>query len=117
MSKGGDNREQRAHIRQAARDGKSAGEAGVSTGAQRQVGRRPGAGTPGPARREGQDLTGSATRRALVPQETWRLADTAQRRRGLCPSAAYTAATSIRLPPAVLTGRATPPGSPLARPR
>jgi hypothetical protein len=36
MSKGGDNREQRAHIRQAARDGKSAGEAGVSTGAQRQ---------------------------------------------------------------------------------
>jgi len=38
MSKGGDNREQRAHIRQAARDGKSAGEAGVSTGAQRQTG-------------------------------------------------------------------------------
>ena len=38
MSKGGDNREQRAQIRQAARDGKSAGEAGVSTGADRQVG-------------------------------------------------------------------------------
>ena len=37
MSKGGDNREQRAHIRQAARDGKSAGDAGVSTGAQRQL--------------------------------------------------------------------------------
>jgi hypothetical protein len=38
MSKGGNNREQRAHIRQAARDGKTAGEAGVSTGAQRQIG-------------------------------------------------------------------------------
>ena len=38
MSKGGDNREQRAHIRQAERDGKTAGEAGVSTGAQRQIG-------------------------------------------------------------------------------
>ncbi len=38
MSKGGNNREQRAHIRQAARDGKGAGEAGVSTGAQRQIG-------------------------------------------------------------------------------
>jgi hypothetical protein len=38
MSKGGDNREQRAHIRQAARDGKGAGEAGVSTGAERQIG-------------------------------------------------------------------------------
>ncbi len=38
MSKGGDNREQRAHIRQAERDGKSAGEAGVSTGADRQIG-------------------------------------------------------------------------------
>ena len=38
MSKGGDNREQRAHIRQAAREGKGAGEAGVSTGAQRQIG-------------------------------------------------------------------------------
>jgi hypothetical protein len=38
MSKGGDNREQRAHIRQAARDGKGAGEAGASTGAQRQIG-------------------------------------------------------------------------------
>jgi hypothetical protein len=37
-SKGGDNREQRAHIRQAARDGEGAGEAGVSTGAQRQIG-------------------------------------------------------------------------------
>ena len=38
MSKGGDNREQRAHVRQAAREGKSAGEAGVSTGADRQIG-------------------------------------------------------------------------------
>ena len=38
MSKGGDNREQRAHIRQANKEGKSAGEAGVSTGAQRQIG-------------------------------------------------------------------------------
>lgn len=38
MSKGGNNREQRAHIREAAREGKSAGEAGVSTGAQRQLG-------------------------------------------------------------------------------
>ena len=38
MSKGGDNREQRAHIREAAREGKSAGEAGVSTGADRQLG-------------------------------------------------------------------------------
>lgn len=38
MSKGGDNREQRAHIRQAARGGKTAGEGGVSTGAQRQIG-------------------------------------------------------------------------------
>ena len=37
MSKGGDNREQRAHIRQAAREGKSAGEAGLSTGAHRQL--------------------------------------------------------------------------------
>ena len=37
MSKGGDNREQRAHIRKAARDGKSAGEAGLSTGAHRQL--------------------------------------------------------------------------------
>ena len=37
MSKGGDNREQRAHIRKAARDGKSAGDAGVSTGAHRQL--------------------------------------------------------------------------------
>ncbi len=36
MSKGGDNREQRAHIRQAAREGKSAGDAGLSTGAHRQ---------------------------------------------------------------------------------
>ena len=36
MSKGGD-REQRAHIRQAARDGKSAGDAGISTGAHRQL--------------------------------------------------------------------------------
>lgn len=38
MAKGGDNREQRAHIRQAQREGKSAGEAGVSTGAGRQIG-------------------------------------------------------------------------------
>ncbi len=38
MSKGGDNREQRAHIRKAAKEGKSAGEAGVSTGADRQIG-------------------------------------------------------------------------------
>ena len=38
MSKGGDNREQRAQIRKAAREGKSAGEAGVSTGAQQQIG-------------------------------------------------------------------------------
>jgi hypothetical protein len=37
MSKGGDNREQRAHIRKAAREGKSAGEAGLSTGAHRQL--------------------------------------------------------------------------------
>ena len=37
MSKGGDDREQRAHIRQAARDGKSAGDAGLSTGAHRQL--------------------------------------------------------------------------------
>ncbi len=37
MSKGGDNRERRAHIRQAQRDGKSAGEAGLSTGAHRQL--------------------------------------------------------------------------------
>jgi hypothetical protein len=38
MSKGGDNREQRAQIRDAAREGKSAGEAGLSTGAHRQIG-------------------------------------------------------------------------------
>jgi hypothetical protein len=38
MSKGGDNREQRAHIRQAQREGKGAGEAGVSTGADHQLG-------------------------------------------------------------------------------
>jgi hypothetical protein len=38
MSRGGDNREQRAHIRQVARDGKRAGEAGVSTGAGQQIG-------------------------------------------------------------------------------
>ena len=37
MSKGGDNREQRAHIRQAQREGRSAGEAGLSTGAHRQL--------------------------------------------------------------------------------
>jgi hypothetical protein len=38
MSKGGDNRRQRAHVRQSVRDGESAGEAGLSTGAQRQIG-------------------------------------------------------------------------------
>ncbi|HZB48082.1 MAG TPA: hypothetical protein VE547_03230 [Mycobacteriales bacterium] len=38
MSKGGDNREQRARIRQAAREGRSAGEAGASTGADNQIG-------------------------------------------------------------------------------
>ena len=37
MSKGGDNREQRAHIRQAAKEGKSAGDAGLSTGSHRQL--------------------------------------------------------------------------------
>ncbi len=37
MSKGGDNREERAHIRQAAREGKSAGDAGVSTGAHSRL--------------------------------------------------------------------------------
>jgi len=37
MSKGGDNREQRALIRKAERDGKSAGDAGLSTGAHRQL--------------------------------------------------------------------------------
>lgn len=37
MSKGGDNREQRALIRRAERDGKSAGDAGLSTGAHRQL--------------------------------------------------------------------------------
>ena len=38
MSKGGDNREQRAHIRKAAKEGKGAGDAGVSTGADQQIG-------------------------------------------------------------------------------
>ena len=38
MSKGGDDREKRAHIREAAREGKSAGEAGLSTGADTQIG-------------------------------------------------------------------------------
>jgi hypothetical protein len=38
MSKGGDNREQRAHIREAAKEGKTAGEAGVSTGGDKQIG-------------------------------------------------------------------------------
>ncbi len=38
MSKGGDNREQRAHIREAAKEGLGAGEAGVSTGADKQIG-------------------------------------------------------------------------------
>jgi hypothetical protein len=37
MGKGGDNREQRAHIPQAAREGTSAGDAGLSTGAHRQL--------------------------------------------------------------------------------
>ncbi len=37
MSKGGDNREQRAHIRQAAKEGVSAGDAGLSTGSHRQM--------------------------------------------------------------------------------
>ncbi|MDP9421056.1 MAG: hypothetical protein M3P53_13100 [Actinomycetota bacterium] len=38
MSKGGDNREQRAKIREAERDGQSASEAGLSTGANKQIG-------------------------------------------------------------------------------
>ncbi|MDP9432694.1 MAG: hypothetical protein M3P91_08305 [Actinomycetota bacterium] len=38
MGKGGDNREQRAKIREAKREGMSAGEAGVSTGADKQTG-------------------------------------------------------------------------------
>ncbi len=38
MSKGGDNREQRAKIRQAAKSGQSAGDAGVSSGADKQRG-------------------------------------------------------------------------------
>jgi hypothetical protein len=38
MSKGGDNREQRAKIREAERDGRSAGDAGLSTGADKQIG-------------------------------------------------------------------------------
>ncbi len=38
MSRHGDNRERRAEIRDAAKDGKSAGEAGVSTGADKQIG-------------------------------------------------------------------------------
>jgi hypothetical protein len=36
VSKGGDNREQRAKIREAHREGLTAGEAGLSTGANRQ---------------------------------------------------------------------------------
>ena len=36
MSKTGDNREQRAKIREAEREGKSASEAGLSTGAHKQ---------------------------------------------------------------------------------
>jgi hypothetical protein len=38
MSRHGDNRERREQIRDAAEDGKSAGEAGVSTGAGKQKG-------------------------------------------------------------------------------
>ncbi len=38
MGKGGDNREQRAKIREAEREGQSAGEAGLSTGANKQIG-------------------------------------------------------------------------------
>ena len=38
MSKGGDNREQRAQIHKAAREGQNAGDAGLSTGAHRQLG-------------------------------------------------------------------------------
>lgn len=38
MTKHGDNRERRAHIREAAREGKTAGEAGLSTGADKQEG-------------------------------------------------------------------------------
>ena len=38
MSKGGDNREQRAKIRQAEKSGQSASEAGLSTGAGKQRG-------------------------------------------------------------------------------
>jgi hypothetical protein len=38
MARHGDNRERRAEIRQAAKEGKSAGEAGVSTGADQQIG-------------------------------------------------------------------------------
>ncbi len=38
MSRHGDNRERRAEIRQAEREGKSASEAGISTGADRQIG-------------------------------------------------------------------------------
>lgn len=38
MSKGGDKDQQRAEVRDAKRDGKSASEAGVSTGASKQIG-------------------------------------------------------------------------------
>ncbi len=38
MSRHGDNRERRAEIRKAEREGKSASEAGISTGADRQIG-------------------------------------------------------------------------------
>ena len=38
MPKGGDNRERRARIREAEREGQMAGEAGLSTGADKQTG-------------------------------------------------------------------------------
>jgi hypothetical protein len=38
MGKQGDNRERRQEIKEAKREGKSAGEAGLSTGADQQIG-------------------------------------------------------------------------------
>jgi len=38
MSRHGDNRERRTEIRRAEQEGKSAGESGVSTGADKQIG-------------------------------------------------------------------------------
>jgi hypothetical protein len=38
VGKSGDNREQRAKIKEAKHDGKAAGDAGLSTGANRQIG-------------------------------------------------------------------------------